>query len=33
MPQEQFERIYNNIKGPKPGILVSIAMRRKAQQG
>lgn len=31
MPQEQFEGLYNKIKGPKPGILVSIAMRRKAQ--
>jgi hypothetical protein len=32
MPQENFEKVYNKIKGPKPTMLVSIAMRRRAQQ-
>jgi len=31
MPQEAFEKLYNKIKGPKPTLLVSIAMRRRAQ--
>jgi len=31
MPQEQFERLYNKNKGPKPTMLVAIAMKRRAQ--
>lgn len=32
MPKEQFEKLYNKIKGPKPGILVQIGMRRKGRE-
>jgi len=31
LPQAHFEQLYNRIKGPKPTMLVSIAMKRRAQ--
>jgi hypothetical protein len=31
LSQPEFERLYNKIKGPKPAMLVAVAMKRKAR--